>query len=240
MENNTAFVAKLGNITPIVGADKIVLADVILSGVKITQIVTGVETLENTPVVYFDSNMCLNPETIIKDYPELATYLGKNGRVKVVKLRGAISNGLAVDVSKFYKYFRSEIVAKQVMVEGYSFLDIEKKNICKKYTPPVVHVQGTKEKKGRKGKTHTRMIPGIFRFHVDTEQLARSVYKVNPELVISLSRKVHGTSCIASNCLVTRKLSFMDKIAKVFGVKVQETEYALIFASRTVVKDISD
>jgi len=203
MENNTAFVATLKNITKIEGADKIVRADVALKGVTVASIVTGVDTKEDTPVVYFDSNLCLS-EILLKDFPDLGRYLGKGGRVKTVKLRGCISNGLVVDIDKFYGYTN-----KKVLEEGFSFTELGGKEMCHKYIVPV-RVQNNSEKKGRKGKVLSRMLPGMFHFHVDTEQLLRNAFKVNPESVVSLSTKIHGTSFIASRCLVLKKMGVLE------------------------------
>jgi len=73
MENNQAFIGELIHIQPIDGADRIVSASVSVDGVTpITNVVVGKETQEHDKIVYFDSNMCLNEETILKDYPELA------------------------------------------------------------------------------------------------------------------------------------------------------------------------
>lgn len=230
MVNNEAFFAKLINIRPIEGADKIVSADVSVNGVIITQVVTGIDTVEDQPIVYFDSNMCLS-EAVLEKYPILGNYLSKNGRVKVVKLKGCISNGLAVEYDKF-KVWDKHLRFK----EGDSFLSINGTEICKKYVP-VIKVSETNGKSGKKGKVQSRMIPGQFNFHIDTAQFFRNVKSVSPTDIISISRKFHGTSFIVSKCLVKKRLSLLDKIAKKIGVNVIDTEYADIAASRTVVKN---
>ena len=87
MVNNQAFCATLKNIRKIEGADRIVQADVTLNDIVITSIVTGVDTKENTPVVYFDSNMCLS-DKMIETYPELKTYLRiESKNINVFKLK---------------------------------------------------------------------------------------------------------------------------------------------------------
>ena len=73
---NNAVVGKLVNIKPIVGADKIVVADVFVQGIKQASVVVGVGTPENRPVVYFTSNLCLTDKVITK-YKDLGTYLGR-------------------------------------------------------------------------------------------------------------------------------------------------------------------
>lgn len=243
MENNQAFVARLGNIQKIEGADKIVQADVLLNGVKITQVVVGTDTVENTKVVYFDSNLCINP-AVIEDidkaspgygkegFSSLGNYLGKNGRVRVVKLRGIISNGLAVDFGKFIRYNAN----LDEFEDGFSFTELGGVEICHKYTAPVkAPSQG---KQGKTVKAKTRIIPEQFHFHIDTDQLPRNIHRIKPDQIISISRKIHGTSAIFGRNLVLRKLSLWEKAAKFLGAKIDDKEYGDIVASRTVVKSI--
>jgi hypothetical protein len=231
MDNNKAFIATLKNIKPIPGADRIVQADVTLKDIKITQVVVSVNTEENTLVAYFDSNMQLS-DNFIKDYPDLGDYLGKNNRVKVVKLKGIISNGLCVEVTKFSKYIN--IIE---LVEGYSFTSLGSVEICKKYLPPVKVLQTT-NKKGKKVKAESKIIENQFHFHIDTSLLVRNINMINPDQIISISRKVHGTSAICSNCLVRMPLNtFSQKIKHFFNKKYCITDYDYIYASRTVIKN---
>jgi len=231
MVNNVAFVAVLKNIRPIPGADKIVQAEVVLNGATITQVVVGKDTLENTPVVYFDANMSLS-DRVVADYPDLATYLAKGNRVRVVKLKGVISNGLAVELHKFYKY-----MDMCEFDEGMSFTSLNGVEICHKWLPPIKNAPTQGKKKGRSGKTISRMIPGQFHFHIDTDQLPRNLHKLEPDQIISISRKIHGSSFISSCCLVKKPLNLISKIAKIIGIPVIDTEYAMIYSSRTVVKN---
>lgn len=248
MENNQAFVAILDNLRAIEGADNIISADVTLNGVKVTQIVTGKDTKLGTRVVYFDSNMCINPdviETIDKkspgygseDFKSLGLYLGKNGRVRVVKLRGVISNGLAVGVEKFYPFVSNVREQEELQYhEGYSFTKLGNTEICHKYEVPKKQIS-IPGKKGKIVKKESRIIPGQFHFHIDTSKLITNIHVLNPNQVISISRKIHGTSAIVSNCLVKRKLSPIENLLKFFRVPIINTEYAYVYASRTVIKN---
>ncbi len=232
MENNTAIVAILKNIQKIEGADRIVCAEVHMNGIKQTQVVVGIDTQENTKIVYFDSNLALSDQ-LIKDYPELATYLAKGNRVRTIKLKGIISNGLAVELSKFYKYDKTDALK---FCEGYSFTSLGTTEICKKWAPPV-KVAVTSTKKGRKGKVISRIIPGQFNFHIDTEQLLRNIHKIKPDSIISISRKIHGTSAIVSHALVKRPLNIVEKFLQRIGIKINDTMYDYLYSSRTVVKN---
>ncbi len=233
--NNTAYVGRLGNIRKIEGADKIVQASVLVNGIVcVPSVVVGVESIEGQMVVYFDSNLCLGP-TLLKDYPELEKYLAKNGRVKVVRLKGTISNGLIVDVDKFYKYAPVDL-----LTEGYEFTDLKKVHICHKYVAPikVQCIPGSgKNNKRNKQKVKNRLVEGQFAFHADTIILRKAVREINPDDVISISQKMHGTSSIASKVLVKRELSWFERMLKWMGVSIVESKYDTLFASRTVIKN---
>ena len=233
MENNKAFVAVLNNLRPIDGADRIVQAELTIKGVPITKLVVGADTEPGAKVVYFDSNMCLNENTILKDYPNLARYLGKRGRVKTVKLKGVYSDGLGVPIEQFTKYDKKAITWE----EGYSFNSIGNVDICHKYIPPARKVPPNNNSRKNKGKFISRVVPGQFHFHIDTPQLARNIEDIELTDVISITRKMHGTSCITGYNLVKRKLTIRDKIAKIMGVKVKETEYDYLYSSRRVIKN---
>lgn len=228
--NNQAVVAYLKNLTAIEGADKIVQADVVLNNIKITQVVTAVSTAENTKVVYFDSNLCLS-DAMIKKYPDLGTYLAKGNRVRTIKLKGVISNGLAVKVDSFYVYD-----SPSAFFEGLSFTHLGGIEICKKYTPPPKKVSGMgsgKKGKGRKPAI-SRLVDGQFHFHVDTAQLLKNAHRLKPDSVISISRKLHGTSAIASNCLVKTKRRGLGKL---LFWKELPRQYDTLYASRSVIKN---
>jgi hypothetical protein len=233
--NNTAYVGRLGNIRKIEGADKIVQASVLVNGIVcVPSVVVGTDSVEGQTVVYFDSNLCLGP-ALLKDNPELEKYLAKNGRVKVVRLKGTISNGLVVDVEKFYGYAPASL-----LVEGYEFTDLKKVHICHKYIAPIKiqTIPGSgKNNKRNKQKVKNRLVDGQFNFHADTIILRKAIREINPNDVISISQKMHGTSSIASKVLVKRELSWFEKIVKWMGANIIEAKYDTLYASRTVIKN---
>lgn len=237
MENNQAFIAKIGNIKPIENADRIVQADVILKGVPQTKVVVAKDAYkENDFIVYFDSNLCLTQEFIDyfnnKNGGSIDTYLAKGNRVRTVKLRGVISDGLVVGLNQLSSFFKNKTVT-----EGFSFDTLGGMRICYKYVPQE-KLGNTSATKGKKLKS--RILPDTFQFHVETEQLLRNVEKLNPKMVASITRKIHGTSAICSRMKVQKKLTLLEKLAKSLGVTVVETEYDYLFASRTVVKNAAN
>jgi hypothetical protein len=241
MQNNTAVVMKISRIEPIVGADNIVKAILSLEGIEQGQVVVGKNDFyEENNVVFFDSNMILNldfikvvdkqsPDYGKEEFKSIGSYLSKGNRVKVVRLKNTISLGLAIGVGKFKPY-------NVDLEEGNSFTSLNGVDVCHKYVPPQKQIQ-VQGKKGRKVKKTSRLIPDQFHFHIDTSQLLRNVHKFNPNQIISISRKIHGTSAICANALVKRKLNLLEKIAKSIGIKIQDTEYDYLYASRSVVKN---
>ncbi len=60
-----------------------------------------------------------------------------------------------------------------------------------------------------------------------------------PDSIISISDKWHGTSVVIGNLLAKRELPWYERLAKSFGVKVQESEYAIVTSSRKVIKSVN-
>jgi len=211
MENNTCFIAKIGNFQPIEGADKIESASIILNDVPITRVVIGKgEHNEGDLVVYFDSNLCLSDEFILyidkqhKDYGKenftsVSRYLARGNRIKTVKLKGTISDGLVISPEKFENLLDSK--TKKLFDEGFSFNDLGDMHICHKYVAPVKQQPTTGSKKDRKKrKLISRVIPEMFKFHCDTAQLAKNLFRISPNTVASISRKIHG--CVSWDTVV--------------------------------------
>jgi tRNA-binding EMAP/Myf-like protein len=248
MENNTCFIAKIGNFQPIEGADKIESASILLNDVPITRVVIGKgEYNEGDLVVYFDSNLCLSDEFILyidkqhkdfgkENFTSVSKYLARGNRIKTVKLRGIISDGLVISPEKFESLLDKK--TRELFVEGFSFNDLGGMHVCHKYVAPVKQRSTTGSKKGRKKrKLISRVIPEMFKFHCDTAQLAKNLFRVNPNTVASISRKIHGTSGICSKAKVLKKLSWYEKALKKIGLNLIDTEYSYLYASRTVIKN---
>lgn len=248
MENNTCFIAKIGNFQPIEGADKIESASILLNDVPITRVVIGKgEHNEGDLVVYFDSNLCLSDEFILyidkqhKDYEKenftsVSRYLARGNRIKTVKLRGTISDGLVISPEKFESLLDPK--TKELFAEGFSFNDLGDMHICHKYVAPVKQKPTTGSKKGRKKrKLISRVIKENFKFHCSTAQLAKNLFRISPNTVASISRKIHGTSGICSKTKVLKKLSWYEKALKKIGLNLIDTEYSYLYASRTIVKN---
>lgn len=160
-------------------------------------------------------------------------YLEEKGRVRALKLRGNVSTALFLPLSSL-SYLG---VNPEDFKEGDTFNEINGEKVCEKYiviTPEMRRankVKGTTKKFNRVDAVH-------FPEHVDTDNYWKNKHKLKDDDWIVVSQKLHGTSARFANTIVKRKLSWIEKIAKFFGVKVQETEYDTVAGSRRVIKDI--
>lgn len=161
-------------------------------------------------------------------------YFNDNGRIRCVKFRGHKSEGLFMPLESF-SYLNIDINNFKVDDE-FDFIDGEE--ICRKY---IIKKEQVNLPKGHKKQNKVNRIPRLvdnqFRLHIDTGQLKKNIYKITPDTLISITSKYHGSSCVLSNILVKRKLCLVDKIAKLFGANIKETEYGYVYASRNVVKN---
>ncbi len=176
-------------------------------------------------------------DTSLNDDNTKSGFFNKNGRVRMVKLRGQESMGYLFDVAAMKKYINAEFDINKLV--GTVFDTVNGELFVQAYVPKKPESSPTtpKNRRDKKLKRFDRMIPGEFSFHYDTQQLEKSIQKINPDDVIDISIKMHGTSCIFSNCKVLRKLSLWEKFKKLVHLPVQLTEYDHIYSSRTVIKN---
>lgn len=177
--------------------------------------------------LYRDKTLNLNPEK--------AGYFELNGRIRCVKFRSNPSVGFFIPIESLdfiCDCFRTELNV------GDEFDTIDGIRICQKYIPASTKTQNpnsTSNKHNKKSKK-IALVDNQFRFHEDTSALAKNVHRIEPDSVISITYKLHGTSGITGNLLYMRNLSTLDKIAKWLKVKVQETYYDVVNSSRKVIK----
>lgn len=231
MANNTAIVGVLSDVRAIEGADKIKQATVKVNGVTQANVVVGVDTAEGTLTVYFTSNMCLT-DTILQDHKDLGRYLGKAGRVRTVKLRGVISDGLCVSPELLQGYDDGFVFS-----EGVEFTCLGKYEICHRYAPPIKLPTQPKGKQGKKPKTFSKLVDGQLALHYDTDNLRRNAHRLALTDIVSVTRKIHGTSFGVAHVLTKKPLNWFESILKKFNLPVKEMEYDYLYHSRSVVKN---
>lgn len=147
-------------------------------------------------------------------------FFDKNGRVRAIRLRGEPSEGFVLTVNSFEKvmwnnkignianwnYYLTDYIGKEFDI----IFDLA---ICWKYVP--TRTQGAANSKKSPNKWKDIIIENQFRFHYDTEQMKKHMNVINPDTIITITKKNHGTSGISSNVLSnikeTRFIKFIKK-----------------------------
>jgi hypothetical protein len=240
-DNYSAIVTRIKNIRRHSNADRLNCS--CLYG---NNVIIGLDTKEGDLGVFFPVESQLSKEfcaanDLIRRKDENGKPAGgmfdENRRVRAQKFRGESSMGFWVPLSYFEKFATHLGVAPFHLREGDEFYNLEGHKVCEKYVVRHVHATGPAgENRKKKKVAATKIVEGQFHFHFDTSQLYRSLDKINPDDIVVISSKWHGTSGCFGNVLKTRKLGRIEKITRFFGVKIQETEYCYVAASRKVIK----
>jgi len=179
-----------------------------------------------------NNNLYRKPE--MNADPTAKGYFEHHGRVKAVLFRGNKSEGFWIPLASL-SYLGLPLSEFPV---GSVFDQVNDHMICQKYTPRRNKVSNPCAHGPKKARVEDKLVDGQFRFHIDTAQLGRNLHRIEPHTIISISDKWHGTSAIFSHILVRRDLSWIDRIARWFGVNVRDSEYGYTWASRRVVKGV--
>lgn len=193
-------------------------------------IITGIDS-EPGLYVYFPALSQINSDFLsyanlykhkdLNSNPEQSGMFEDNGRVKVIKLRGELSEGFIIPITVFQNYIVS-ITNKELtnIKEGVEFDAIEHEGkefwISKKYVAKKQYSQkqNFQKTKGKVPKRLDRVRDDQFRYHYQTIIIKKCPYVINPESLIEISYKIHGTSGISAYVLCHKPLSWKEKIAK--------------------------
>lgn len=164
--------------------------------------------------------------------PTQKGYIEDNRRVKAMKFRGHRSDGFWLPLSALNYTGVTDLEV------GDTFDTLNGHEICRKYFVETNRPRGNPRVEKNKKKSRVDKI--FFPLHHDTDQYFRNRDVISPDRFITVTQKVHGTSIRVAHTLVTRELSWLERLAKRFGVAVKETEYAMIYGSRRVTKDVNN
>jgi hypothetical protein len=156
------------------------------------------------------------------------------GRVRAVKLRGQKSEGFFIPLADL----NSDYDTIKTLDIGTDFDYIGDECICRKYV--VKETAASSTKKSRQGKMvsrFSRLVENQFHLHVDTIQAKKNFWMIDPDDIISITDKWHGTSAVFSNVLVNKKLKWYEKLLLKLGINVAKLEYGNIYSSRKVIKN---
>ena len=231
-------VCAMGEHIPIEGADRIVQVN-ILGEVVITQkenkpgeigILFDCETQLSLKFCY-ENNMftdsSMNRDKTVKGY------IGKNRRIRPIRLKGVKCSALWMPLNSL-DYLKSD--TPQLLAEhlGSEFNELDGQMICERYVPP----RQKQLASVKQGKAREELAP-TFKEHFNTDQLGRNAHKVEPDNLVIITEKLHGTSCRAGYLPVRQKWNIFRKLwALVTNRNLKDFDYRFVVGSRRVVKSI--
>lgn len=253
-DNHSAMVVKITEFVPHNNADKLKCAKI-----GAYNIITSIDA-EPGLYVYFQKESCLNPNFLsyanLYRHSELNSNPGEtgmfedSGRIKVIKLRGELSEGFIIPAVKFENFITSVTNKSITLKEGMEFDTCEDGEktfwIIKKYIGNSRHANQSSRNKGpkvKKARGIDRVIPEQFRFHYTTVVIKKCPNVINPDDIINVSEKIHGTSGISAHVLCNRPLDWKDKVVRFINDKILReppidfSTYDHLYASRTVIKN---
>jgi hypothetical protein len=154
-----------------------------------------------------------------------------NRRVRAQRFRGEISDGFWVPLSHL-----SFITSNYSFTEGFEFDSIEGIPICSKYVNPATE-KVARENATKKAKNAKTSI--MFKEHFDTAHFGKYLNVFDKGQLIHITEKLHGTSGRIGYVQVDRDLNWIEKLAKRFGVSVEEREWKYMNGTRRVVLEES-
>ncbi len=244
MNNYAATVVKIDNVRPHSNADRLVCTNIFGNN-----IIVGKETKIGDIGLYFPLESQLG-EDFAKNNDLIRRKDGsgkpaggmfdENRRVRCQTFRGEKSMGFFIPIDSLENL--STFTNKWPLDKSHLVIGNEIDTYCgytisTKYIPKTNRTPGASGSKlGRKSR-ESKIIPGQFHFHTDTSQLGKNMHKINPDDLIVLTWKMHGTSAIVSNCLVKKPIHPFLKFLRLIGVPIVDTHYEYILASRRVIKN---
>lgn len=244
--NYLAQVVRLDNIRKHSNADKLQI-----STIQGNNVIVSLDASVGDVYIYFPLESAISKEFLswsnsfsdktLNSNQEVVGFFSNKARVRAIKLRGEKSEGYAIPADKLLEWL-SEKTEKSISLkeewinrEFDSFDDIL---LCEKYVNVVqLKNQNKVNKNQKKVVREPKVVDNQFKFHIDTIQLKKAIHNISPHDYISVTGKLHGTSWVAGKLLCNKKLTWFEKLLKRFGIKIQDTHYDLLWASRRVLKN---
>ena len=170
----------------------------------------------------------LYEDKTLNNNTNLKGYINSKNRVRAVKLRGIISDGILLPISSL-EYIYQQI--NLILNVGDTFTDIGNYSICEKYVVPTARNSNPGGKAPKISKVKDLLIENQFRLHSDTAHFARNLHKFEDNDNIIITRKFHGTSGISSHVLIKHNLNLIERFLLWFNINIPKTEYGYIYSS---------
>lgn len=270
-ENYRASFARVDTVFPIEGTDRLVRAvvrgrDVVLSkDVDINQLLVFVPVETSLSHTYLGANNLyrideymlnanhddvineLNNGKFLGDLTSMGGYFERNGRVKMIKIRGVYSQGYLTTIDtliKAYPILNQFSLEEFESLDGVSFDVIGDDIFCEKYlvggkklVQNKVNDQKHYGKRMKNLRGSSILIPGQFQYHYDTKQFGDYYKEFRPDDDVSITVKVHGSSGIFANVLCYKRKEECGVLGKMFYWLHKPREYRLLYASRTKIRN---
>jgi hypothetical protein len=155
----------------------------------------------------------LKAEGRTEEAKQLVGYFNKRGRVRAMKLRGIYSKGFLISPEMMAAYNPKVANLNLEELVGTDFDMVDDELFIEVYIPFVPKKKERSGKRGRNEPKYDRMIAGQFAFHYDTNPLTKEIAQIQPDDVVTLSVKLHGTSVILGNVLVRMPKEIHTRVA---------------------------
>ena len=238
-KNYCAVIVKIENLFPVAGLDNLqktlIFNNAVLVG-KDTQIgdIGAFFPLETALSQEFLSVNNLFRDKTLNNNQEKKGYFEQHGRVRATKFKGVPSEGFFIPVSAF------DYAIKEPLQINDEFDTLNGKTICKKYIVRGDRVAGEKKLKADKKvvKKFDRLLENQFRLMFETDNFRRNSHLLNPDDVISITNKLHGSSFVVGRVIVKTQLNWFKSLLKTLMPRdIVDTKYDLIWSSRKVIKN---
>lgn len=237
-------VAKLKDLNPIEGADKIQQANIFGETVIIPTshhegeigLLFDCETQLSEDYVYY--NNLYRKEKMNFD-KKRSGYFEEKRRVKPIKIRGVKCSGFWMPLDSLKNIPHLEDFDLSTIKEGEQYRVINGVNICDKYVSPKTV---ERIRKGRSGRISINVTP-TFKEHVDTDQFSRNTHELVENEIVITTEKLHGTSGRVGYLPIIKKKGFFEtffSFLSTFRFDSFKTEYGFVVGSRRVVKHASN
>ena len=187
---------------------------------------------------------------------EKAGFFEDNGRVKAIRLGGVLSEGFLMPIKDLQDWITDSVNVELTDVKiGTEFNEIEHNGkvfwVNRKYVVEQKNRNSSTNPgayRNNKLKRFNKLIDEQFKFHYDTVLIRKEPWVIQPNDLISITSKWHGTSLIAARVLCKHPRKKWDKILTWLYEKLGGTlpryadvdsypEYDYIWSSRSVIKN---
>ena len=154
-------------------------------------------------------------------------------RCKAISLRGERSEGFICPVS----YLDKIGIDSSKLSVGSEFTHINGVEIVRKFVPKTKRISVSQKAGKKPKKAESKLIDGQYHLHYDTVQLKRNLNHFEENDLIVMTQKLHGTLMSMGRVLCKKKLGVWERLLQKLGVSIENTEYADVYSSRTVIKN---